>query len=678
MAELQERVPAPRARAAVGVTVGLLAVVLTARLAAQCPDGTPPPCARRGVALAVDAGRVAVLPFRVTTADSLLGEGFAELLASEFTGQGGPRAIDMASVLSSWRRAGGGLRTPIAKPAALRMAQGLGAGLLAEGSIVGLGSRITVTATLYNVPDGAERARVGPVTGPGDSLDAVLRRTATGLLAAVGGQARPDDQVRFTESPAAIRAYLEGLSAWRRGRLQDAVAAFDRAVAGDSAFAQAVFRRYTAAVWGYASPALLARMAWALRGRLSPQERTVLEGILGAGYPYSYQRTMDQRVASRVAAADALPDSPDALYFAGDLLYHYGGVVDPLNHVRRAREYLERAAAIDSQATVLQHLFEIGLETTDTALIRRVWPAFARTDYPGKWAGLWLAEAQSGDPGLSAWLRRTPPPDDVLRGEGFWPAGIAAGLVLPAQQLDQLYDRFAAVAPDSGVRDLVQVNRGIMLAQHGRPAAAERVWATLRPQPRLMADQFRIVYALLGQADDLDVSGALARLAQAPSDSAATETLCLAALWRGSTGDSVAADLERWQQRAPECGRLARLVSEPRPSTAEFRRLVAETDSTVRLHIAFASYPFVGAVLAGAWEQAGDPARARAALHYHPFPLFGDAMLRQEGRLAALAGDTAGAVAAYRRYLLLHQDAEPVLIPRRDSVRAELARLERP
>ena len=627
--------------------------------------------------VAIDPGRVAVLPFRITTADSLLGEGFAELLASEFTGQGSPRALDMASVLSSWRHAGGGLRTPIAKPAALRMAQGLGAGMLAEGSIVGLGSRITVTATLFSVPDGAERARVGPVTGPADSLDVVLRRTATGLLAAVGGQARPDDQVRFTESPAAMRAYLEGLSAWRRGRLQDAVAAFDRAVAGDSLFAQAVFRRYTAAVWGYESTAPLARMAWALRARLAPQERTVLEGILGTGYPYSYTRTMDQRTASRVAAADALPDSPDALYFAGDLLYHYGGVVDPLNHIRRAREYFERAAAIDSQATVLQHLLWIGLETPDTGLIRRVWPAFARTDYSGKWAGLWVAEAQTGDPALAAWLRRTSPPEDVLRGEGFWPAAIAAGLVLPVQQLDQLYDRFAAVAPDSGVTYLVQTLRGVMLTLHGRPAEAERAWATLSPQPRLLADEWRTIFALLGQADGLDAAGAFARLARTGSDSAATEQRCLAALWRRSRGDSAAADLDRWQQLAPECGRLARLVFEPRPSTPEFRRLVAETDSTVRLHIAFTSYPFVGAVLARVWEQVGEPARARAALRYHP-TMFSDAFRREEGRLAALAGDTAGAVAAYRRYLLVRQDAEPALVPQRDSVRAELARLEHP
>jgi len=43
--------------------------------------------------------------------------------------------------------------------------------------------------------------------------------------------------------------------------------------------------------------------------------------------------------------------------------------------------------------------------------------------------------------------------------------------------------------------------------------------------------------------------------------------------------------------------------------------------------------------------------------------------------LAALAGDTAGAVHAYRHYLALRLDPEPVLLPQVEGVRAVLARL---
>jgi hypothetical protein len=49
--------------------------------------------------------------------------------------------------------------------------------------------------------------------------------------------------------------------------------------------------------------------------------------------------------------------------------------------------------------------------------------------------------------------------------------------------------------------------------------------------------------------------------------------------------------------------------------------------------------------------------------------------LREEGRLAVLTGDTAGAIRAYQYFLALRHDPEPALRAERDSVRASLARL---
>ena len=72
--------------------------------------------------------------------------------------------------------------------------------------------------------------------------------------------------------------------------------------------------------------------------------------------------------------------------------------------------------------------------------------------------------------------------------------------------------------------------------------------------------------------------------------------------------------------------------------------------------------------------------RAAAAVRRHfidllPLPRLPLA-LRDEGRWAALAGDTTAAIAAFRHYLLWRESPEPVLMPERDSVRAELAALE--
>ena len=49
--------------------------------------------------------------------------------------------------------------------------------------------------------------------------------------------------------------------------------------------------------------------------------------------------------------------------------------------------------------------------------------------------------------------------------------------------------------------------------------------------------------------------------------------------------------------------------------------------------------------------------------------------LREEGHLAALAGDTVGAIHVYQHYLALRSDPEPSLRAERDSVSAELVRL---
>src|SRR6185503_21121530 len=134
----------------------VIALLACSRVDAQCPDGSLGSTCRATVAktaarpIPIDANRVAVLPFRVTTADTLLGEGFAELLAQEFTGEGGPRSVDMSTTLSAWRHAGGGLRSPMPLDSAMLLSRRLGAGILLQGNIVGLAGRLSITASMVN------------------------------------------------------------------------------------------------------------------------------------------------------------------------------------------------------------------------------------------------------------------------------------------------------------------------------------------------------------------------------------------------------------------------------------------------------------------------------------------------------------------------------------------------
>jgi hypothetical protein len=58
-------------------------------------------------------------------------------------------------------------------------------------------------------------------------------------------------------------------------------------------------------------------------------------------------------------------------------------------------------------------------------------------------------------------------------------------------------------------------------------------------------------------------------------------------------------------------------------------------------------------------------------------PWYLSTFLREEGRLAALTGDTADAVRAYRHYLALRPHPEPEVTPEVAAVRAQLGELVR-
>ena len=78
-------------------------------------------------------------------------------------------------------------------------------------------------------------------------------------------------------------------------------------------------------------------------------------------------------------------------------------------------------------------------------------------------------------------------------------------------------------------------------------------------------------------------------------------------------------------------------------------------------------------------ESLGDLRGALAEIRRQPYvvgrALFLSSFLREEGRLAALTGDRAEAIQAYRHYLALRTDPEPAVKPESERVRAELANL---
>jgi hypothetical protein len=93
----------------------------------------------------------------------------------------------------------------------------------------------------------------------------------------------------------------------------------------------------------------------------------------------------------------------------------------------------------------------------------------------------------------------------------------------------------------------------------------------------------------------------------------------------------------------------------------------------------FAFEDFANLEVARLRERQGNIAAALSAVRRRPYSYhttdYLASYLRQEGRLAALGGDTSGAIRAYRHYLAVRSDPEPALRPLIEAVRAELEKL---
>jgi tetratricopeptide (TPR) repeat protein len=97
-----------------------------------------------------------------------------------------------------------------------------------------------------------------------------------------------------TRSLPALRAYLEGEARLHDGRYGEAVAAFDRAVAIDTAFALAYHRLATAARWldDFAASGLRARPGAPAAGPAAQREQLLLEAwtLDATGAPLAAER----------------------------------------------------------------------------------------------------------------------------------------------------------------------------------------------------------------------------------------------------------------------------------------------------------------------------------------------------------------------------------------------------
>lgn len=654
-----------RRGAALVLVVSALAVAGSLR--AQCPDGSPPPCARTASRVPVvvpDTHRIAILPFRVNGADTSLGEGIAELLSAEFTGESGPRAIHMGNVIRSYRQAGGNARAPLTQPVAARLARSLGAGYYVDGSIVGLGSRLTVTASVVSALDGHIR-HAEPIRGSADSLDVLVARLTTTMLGLAGGESREGSRGVLTASPAAMRDYLEGMAEWRRYRMTEAQTAFERALGEDSTFARAALMRYWIANWAGQPTARWGPLLFGLRDRLSTGDRVLVRAMLGDQYPTP--RPPAESFGDRERAANLLPDSPEAQYLAGDWLFHYGGAIDAADALERARGYFAASFALDSQQTVLGHLVDVATMLGDTALLRSLQPAlearmtdmrnpnFVAAGYLGDRAWLGRVRASQGRPGVV-----------MVETMALLPAALAGDA--------------AAIWTSEPGHPPAAIIEWVIARTQGRPEAAGHAFARLPGSDTILffPGPWRAMLAVDG---DTAGGAALVRRLEAATVAdtfTAAQRDCNVALWHSWFGDAPAAELP---PRAPRnCVAIVELVRAWRAGSPDLLARLESADSLMRRRLIPSQFQgYENIVVARVWESLGNRRRALSAIRVYTIGGPGAAAysLREEGRLAASLGQVDRALEAYRRYLDYRKDAEPPLVPQRDSVRLAMARLVR-
>jgi serine/threonine-protein kinase len=646
--------------------------------------------------VSLDRSVIAVAPFRVTGADSSLGylrEGMVDLLATKLSGTAALRPADPRTLLAAWGRAARGGGEP-SEDDAIQVAVMLGAGRMVEGEVVGSRGRVSLSARLVDVPSGSVGGRATAEGSP-DSLTQLVDRLAATLLALGSGEGEQRLAALTSTSLPALRAYLDGEALLRRGNFEEASRRFLAAFQIDSTFALAGVGEARANEWASGSDAPV-KAAWRHRDRLSARDLARLTVNLGPRYPAPPGARDQVETAERLV--ELAPDSPDAWYKLGDNLFHLGALAGVPEAMPRAAAAFARSLALDSSyAPTIQHLSEIATFFDDTAGVLRGRTLLRRIDSvsPIAIARQWHVAAWLGD---TAAIRRALQSDSVFATTPVYLLLYSLDVPLDTFGMEDLYRRAYAQAVTADERNL----RGFAWNRY------ERARGRRGAAPPLPGDRQAVLDGLFADGDSAQAAqGARALERELGTRFPAADREAMSAryavgqysLERGNLASvrRAIADLRQakplpdsaWQADEPRAFALlleAQLAE--REHSPEAPALLRQLDTLLANprgpQFDFGRpplYTYGNLVAARLHEHAGDTAAALAAVRRRfigvaTFPQY-VRYRREEGRLAALLGDTAGAIRAYRHYLALRSAPEPRLRAQADTVRAELDALLR-
>ena len=634
--------------------------------------------ARRGATTNV----LAISPFRVSEADSTLAwlsDGLVEMLTVRLGG-----------------------------------AAGLGAGRRVEGSVTGTRQHLILSASLSGGTGSLPTTRT-TVEGPADSVAQLADRLAAQLLGMNAGMGPERLPLLADVKLPAVRLYLAGLAASRRADMETALQLYNGAVALDSFFTLAGLQVCRLPMWNSSGTKWETGCRTARRGRerLSPADRALLD----ANPPAWASST--EMFAGLNAAVVGYPDRPENWYALGDAHFRTGELSGEGRWAESAEEAYRRGWMLDSADAArtatepripepMLHIVELAQLRHDTAEVMRL-------------AGSVLAVDSSSDLARIVTWHRALVTSDSAR-EAFW-HGIGS-----ASQKVTMFIILFIHGTGIGHVDVenARAEDYLRLRAHdpGYAAFAFSLQALnagrpddITPEPPSSGHtgngfhRVRIQRALSWDADTLAALESMRILGRSIAAPASGEgarqqlfDICTVGEWKASRGDyagvekavarlrqahidSTMIDAGKTTRHVRLCATLLEAMRASGLRLPGAREKVAVADSLAREYI-FAvccgeRLSDANIQIARLWEREGDPqaalrAIARRSERFRWAPLYMSTLLREEGRLAALTGDTARAVSAWRRYLAFRANPQASLKPGVDSIRMQLAALEGP
>lgn len=336
-----EREEKPRRRAwLLGVGLALLGIVASYPVVSHYVAGL-----KSAEHLPPSPTAVAVFPFSVSGGKDLdyLADGMVTLLSTKLDGAGELRQVDPHSLLSFIKREGGWTPDP---EHGQRVAEHFGAGLYVLGSVLGISGRLHLEASIYDAEKTIVVAKAS-AEGEANQLLDLVDQLAAELLA--GRLSRPGERLArmaamTTHSFPALKSFLEGESAFRAGRIAEAIEAYQRAVAAAPDFALAYYGIGNAAGWTQQTELSRNAIARAMRlkDRLSERDRLQLEAL--SDWVNGRIDASERRQRENLAT---YPDDWWAWWWLGSTL----AAENPFRgrSVTEARDVLEHALSLDPE-----------------------------------------------------------------------------------------------------------------------------------------------------------------------------------------------------------------------------------------------------------------------------------------------------------------------------------------